>query len=83
MARQSLREVSQFVDYSLTMYVSKSMTFPTPHIGHSRHGLFFTTLDCQSNDNPSEKDHDLPGIFRIAVSIYPTTTPFRSSENRK
>jgi hypothetical protein len=21
------------------MYVSKSVTFPTPHIGHSRHGL--------------------------------------------
>jgi hypothetical protein len=24
------------------MYLSRSMTFPTPHIGHSRHGLFFT-----------------------------------------
>jgi hypothetical protein len=44
------------------MYVSKSMTFPTPHIGHSRHGLFFTRLDCQFNAKPSEKDHDLPGI---------------------
>jgi hypothetical protein len=41
------------------MYVSKSLTFPTPHIGHSRHGLFFTRLD--SNAKPSEKDHDLPG----------------------
>jgi hypothetical protein len=38
------------------------MSFPTPHIGHSRHGLFFTRLDCQSNAKPSEKDHDLPGI---------------------
>jgi hypothetical protein len=44
------------------MYVSKSMTFPTPHKGHSRHGLFFTRLDCQSNAKPSEKDHDLLGI---------------------
>jgi hypothetical protein len=41
---------------------SKSMIFPTPHIGYSKHGLFFTRLDCQSNDKPSEKDHDLPGI---------------------
>jgi hypothetical protein len=44
------------------MYVSKSMTFQTPHIGHLRHGLFFTRLDCQSNPELSEKDHDLPGI---------------------
>jgi hypothetical protein len=51
------------------MYVSKSMTFPTPLIGHSRHGLFFTRLDCQSNAKPSEKDNDLPGTFRVAVNI--------------
>jgi hypothetical protein len=40
------------------MYVSKSMTFPTPHIdiAHLRHGFFL--LDAK----PSEKDHDLPGI---------------------
>jgi hypothetical protein len=51
------------------------MTFPTPHphIGHSRHGLFFTRLDYQSSAKPSEKDHDLPGIhtggtFGVAVS---------------
>jgi hypothetical protein len=56
------------------MYVSKSMTFPTPHKGHSRHGLFFTRPDCQSNANPSEKDHDLLGTFGVAVSI-----PFSSS----
>jgi hypothetical protein len=36
------------------------MTFSTLHIGHSRHGLFFTRLDCQSNVKPSEKNHDLP-----------------------
>jgi hypothetical protein len=44
------------------MYVSKPMIYPTPHIGHLRHGFFFTGLDCQSNANPSEKDHDLPEI---------------------
>jgi hypothetical protein len=38
------------------MYMSKSMTFPTPHIGHSRNGLFCTRLDCQSNAKLSEKD---------------------------
>jgi hypothetical protein len=62
MARQSLREVFKFVDEGPTMYVSKSMTFPTPHIGHSRNGLFFIRLNCQSNAKPSEKDHELPGI---------------------
>jgi hypothetical protein len=35
MARQSLREVSQFVDLGLTMSVSKVDVFPTPHMGHS------------------------------------------------
>jgi hypothetical protein len=44
------------------MYVCKSMTFPTPHVGHSRHGLFFTRPDCKFNAKPSEKDHDLLGI---------------------
>jgi hypothetical protein len=43
------------------------MPFPTPHIGHSRHGLFFTRLDCQSNTKPSEKDHD----FGLAVLKIP------------
>jgi hypothetical protein len=57
MARSSLREVSQFVDWGLTMYVSKSMIFSTPHIGHSRHG----DMDCQSK--PSEKDHYFPKIW--------------------
>jgi hypothetical protein len=47
------------------MYVSESMTFATPHIGHWRHGLFFTRLDCQSNNKPSEKDHDLPGTLGV------------------
>jgi hypothetical protein len=63
MARQSLREVSQFVDPGLTVYVSKLiLTFSTPNLCHSRHVLFFTRLDCHSNAKPSEKDHDLPGI---------------------
>jgi hypothetical protein len=63
MARQSFGEVLQFVDSGLTVYVSKLIvTFSTPHIGHSRHGLFFTRLDCQSNAKPSEIDHGLPGI---------------------
>jgi hypothetical protein len=44
------------------MYVSESMTFPTPHIGNTSHGLFFKRLDCQSNAKLSEKDHDLLGI---------------------
>jgi hypothetical protein len=26
-------------------------------------------LDCQSNAKPSEKDHDLPGNFGVAVTI--------------
>jgi hypothetical protein len=43
------------------MYVSKSITSPAPHIGHSRHGLFCSRLVCQSNAKPSEKDHDLIG----------------------
>jgi hypothetical protein len=50
------------------------MTFSTPHIGHSRHGIFFTKLDCQFN---AEKDHDLPVTFGVAGN--PTTTPFTSS----
>jgi hypothetical protein len=65
-ARQSLKKVSQFRDPGPTVYVSKSMTFSTPHMGHSRHGLFFTRFDCQSNAKPSEKDHDLPGTFRLS-----------------
>jgi hypothetical protein len=40
------------------MYVSKSVSFTTPHIGHSRHGLFFTRVDSQFNAKLSEKDHD-------------------------
>jgi hypothetical protein len=37
------------------------MTFSTSHIDHSKHGWFFTRLDCQYIAKPSEKDHDLPG----------------------
>jgi hypothetical protein len=41
------------------------MTFSTPQIGYSRHGLFFTRLDCQSNAKPSKKDQKgfEPGTF--------------------
>jgi hypothetical protein len=54
------------------MYVSKSMTFSTPQIGHWRHGLFFTRLDYQPT-KPTEKDQDLPGI--------PTRDIWRSSQH--
>jgi hypothetical protein len=61
------------------MYVSKSMTFPTPHVGHSRHGLFFTRLDCQSNAKPFEKDMTYPGFKPVTFGAAISTTPFRSS----
>jgi hypothetical protein len=51
MARQSLKEISHFVDLGPTVYVSK-------FIGHSKHALFLKRSNAQS----SEKDHDLPGI---------------------
>jgi hypothetical protein len=49
------------------------MTFPTPHIGHSRHGLFFTrwivnpmlTLLKRTMTYPEFE----PGTFGLAVSI--------------
>jgi hypothetical protein len=54
-----IMNASEFTEVS----ASTSMIFPTPHISHSRHGLFFTRLDCQSNATPSEKDdHYLTGI---------------------
>jgi hypothetical protein len=56
------RPLSRIVAIGLYMYVSESMTFITPHVGHSRYGLFFTRLDCQSTAKPSEKYHDLPRI---------------------
>jgi hypothetical protein len=46
------------------------LTISTPHIGHSRHGLFFARLDCQSNAKPSEKDHDLLGIRTRDLFIF-------------
>jgi hypothetical protein len=46
----------------VTWPVSKSMTFPTPHIGHSRHGLFFTIIDWIFNPMLNLQEHDLPGI---------------------
>jgi hypothetical protein len=69
MVRQSLREVSQFVNKGLTMYVSKSMIFPIPHIGHSRHGLVFTRLNCQ--DLPRIRTQDL------------TTIPLRNKQHKQ
>jgi hypothetical protein len=45
--------------HHITMHENKSMTLPTPHIGYSRHGLFFKRLDCQSNAKPFEKNHDI------------------------
>jgi hypothetical protein len=57
------------------------MTFPTPHIGHARHGLFFTR--CQSNAKPSEKYHDLPGIRTRDLWIgsqHDTDAQFKSIE---
>jgi hypothetical protein len=66
------------------MYVSKLMTFPTRHIGHSRHGLFFIRLDCQSNTDPSDKDHDLPGTqTRDLWSSSQHTQPLHQLEDKK
>jgi hypothetical protein len=66
------------------MYVSKSMTFPTLHIIHSRHGLFFTRLDRQANTKPSEKDHDLPGIRTLDLwSSSQHTQPLVKSQCEK
>jgi hypothetical protein len=48
---------------------SKSITISTPHIGHSRHGLFFKRLDYQYNAKPSEKAVTMAGTFGLAVSI--------------
>jgi hypothetical protein len=46
------------------------MTFPTPHIGNLKHGLFFHMMDSQSNAKPSEKDPGLePSTFGLTVSI--------------
>jgi hypothetical protein len=45
------------------VFVNKLLlTVSTPHIGHSRHGLFFKRLDCQFNAKLSEKYHNLPRI---------------------
>jgi hypothetical protein len=53
------REVSQFVNQGLTMYVSKSMTFPTPHMGHSRHGLHANLLKrTMTYSNPGIRAQD-------------------------
>jgi hypothetical protein len=48
------------------MYVSKSMTFSTPHIGHSRHGLFFTRWIVNTMLNLLKRTMT---YFGLAVSI--------------
>jgi hypothetical protein len=54
-----------------TMY--KSMTFPTPHIGHWRHGLFFTRWIVNPMLNLLKRTMTYPGFesgtFGLAVSI--------------
>jgi hypothetical protein len=54
------------------MYVSKSMTFPTPYIGHSRHGLFFTRWIVNPMLNLLKRTYPglEPEIFRVTVSIF-------------
>jgi hypothetical protein len=74
MARQSLGEVSQFVDKALTiMYASKSMTFPSPHIGHSRHGFFLQDWIVNPMLNLLKRTMTYPGFepgtLEVAVSI--------------
>jgi hypothetical protein len=62
MAHQSLREVFQFVDQGLTIY-----------IGHSRHGLFFTRWIVNPMLNFLKRTMIYPGFepgtFGVAVSI--------------
>jgi hypothetical protein len=52
---------------------SKSMTFPTPHIDHSRHGLFFTRWNVNPMLNLLKRTMTYPGFesrtFGLAVSI--------------
>jgi hypothetical protein len=52
---------------------SKSMTFPTPHIGHSRHGLFFTRWIVNPVLNLLKRTMTYPGFepgtFGLAVSM--------------
>jgi hypothetical protein len=49
------------------------MTFPTPHIGHSRHGLFFTRWIVNHMLNLLKRTMTYPGFepgtFGLAVSI--------------
>jgi hypothetical protein len=74
MARQSLRKVSQVVDQGLTVYVSKLiLAFSTPHIGHSRHGLFLQDWIFSPMLNLLKRTMTYPefesGAFGVAVSI--------------
>jgi hypothetical protein len=49
------------------------MTFSTPHIGHSRHGLFFTRWIVNPMPNLLKRTLTYPGFepgtFGLAVSI--------------
>jgi hypothetical protein len=55
------------------MYVSKSMTFPTPHTGRLRHGLSFKDWIVNPMLNLLKSTMTYPGFkpgtFGIAVSI--------------
>jgi hypothetical protein len=55
------------------VYVSKSMTFSTPHIGHSKHGLFFTRWIVNPMLNLRKRTMTYPGFkpgtFGLAVNI--------------
>jgi hypothetical protein len=55
------------------MYVNKSMTFSTPHIGHSRHSVFFTRWVVNPMLNLLKRTMAYPGFeprtFGLAVSI--------------
>jgi hypothetical protein len=59
---------------------SESITFPTPHVGHSRHGLFFTRLIVNPMLNLLKRTMIYPefepGTFGLA------TTTFKSSRFR-
>jgi hypothetical protein len=62
---------------------SKLMTFPTQHIGHSRHGLFFTRRIVNPMLNLLKRTMTYPVVKPRTFGLHSallTTTPFRSSE---
>jgi hypothetical protein len=62
------------------MYVSKSITFQTPHIGHSGHGLFFyktgllviiaTVITNSKKDKKKQAINPKITIFKILYKPY-------------